>query len=256
MLHKYFVALLVLLFTVNIHSQSPLKFGIFAGISNPIGDFSDNSITGRLNSDNFMDDGPGFAKFGFTGGVEMTYPLGAPGLGWYSSAAFIYNAFDDGAIKNMYEEGGWNVKSIDAGNWTTIQLASGLNYVTPLSPTLDFLVLGQLALSFVNPPSTTVKYDGYLSSDEYDVGTEKLDLESATSLGFVVGAGLVISKKFNVAVRYIGAGEAEMDATGSDKGSYLEYISGDYYYGDYDHTGTGKLKRSISTVLLTLGMTF
>lgn len=254
MFHKYFTALTFILFSISAYAQSPLKFGIFVGISNPMGDFGDNSIAHSLYSDDIADEGPSYAKLGFAGGVELTYPLGAPGLGWYSSAALIYNSFDDDAIKQLYEHDGWQVNSVDVGNWMNIQVASGLNYTTALSPAMDFLVMGQLALTFVNPPTTTVEYEGYYSSYEYDIGTEEGSLESTSSLGFIIGAGLVFNNKFNVSVRYLGLGNAEMDASRDDRGTW--YDTYDQTYGDYHNTGSYKIKRSISMVLLTVGMTF
>lgn len=210
----------------NSYSQSsPVKFGIFGGVSIPTGDFGEdksfNLETGK---------GDGFATVGFGGGLELLYPVGTPGLNWHTTAGFLYNGFDDTELLNYIDD---DDAEVDAGSYYIIPVITGLSYQAQLSPTLDALIIGQLGLSFIKKTTMELSYPGF---DEY------LDVEfgMATSFSFGVGAGLLFNDKFNITFRYLGCGEPEFDVTFDEDGD------------TYD----GEAEISVAVFLISVGVYF
>ncbi len=193
----------LILINISYSQTSPLKFGIFGAVSLPAGDFGEdksfNLDTGK---------GDGFATTGFGGGLELLYPVGAPGLNWHTTAAFLYNGFDDTELLNYIDD---DDAEVDAGNYFIIPVITGLSYQAQLSPTLDALFLGQLGVAFIKKTTMELTYP------ESDYSLE-VDFGMATAFSFGVGAGLLFNDKFNVTFRYLGCGEPEFDVTFDEDG--------------------------------------
>jgi hypothetical protein len=193
----------VLIINIGYSQTSKVKFGILGGVSLPAGDFGEdksfNLDTGK---------GDGFATTGFGGGIEILYPVGTPGLNWQTTAAFLYNGFDDTELINYIDD---DDAEVDAGNYFIIPVITGLSYQAPLSPTLDALLLGQIGVAFIKKTDMELSYP----NDDYTLNVE---FGMATSFSFGVGAGLLINDKFNVTFRYLGCGEPEFDVTFDEDG--------------------------------------
>ena len=188
-----FCIILIFLMTGLSFAQGKMgKFAVFGAISLPAGDFGDDKLVGD-----------GYAKTGFGAGVDYAHPLGTPGLTWFSSAAFIYNGFDDSGFRALAEEE-VNNPNVDAGSWMNIAVLSGLKYETELSPTMDFFALGQAGLDYYMPPGADITFEG---------GSAEIDLDSGITFGFALGAGLVFNNQFNVSLRYLSMGEPEVEGT-------------------------------------------
>ena len=138
------------LFNISYSQTSPIKFGIFGGVSIPTGDFGEdksfNLDTGK---------GDGFATVGFGGGLELLYPIGTPGLNWHTTAGFLYNGFDDKELLNYIDD---EDAEVTAGNYFIIPVITGLSYQAPLSAELDVLLIGQLGLSFIKKTTMELYY--------------------------------------------------------------------------------------------------
>ena len=194
------------------------KFAVFAAVSLPSGDFGDDKT-----------EGDGYATTGFGAGVDYAHPIGTPGLTWFSSGAFLYNGFDDKGIRELAESEGIDNPNVDSGSWINIPILTGLKYETDVSPTMDFFAFGQVGLDFYIPPSSYITWEG---------GSAEMSLDSGTSFGFAIGAGLVFNSKFNVSFRYLSMGEPELEGSITSPGE-TEAISQD----------TG-----IAVILLTVGL--
>ncbi|MBS4032860.1 MAG: outer membrane beta-barrel protein [Ignavibacterium sp.] len=215
----------LLIFNTGYPQTLPIKIGVFGAVSLPAGDFGDdksfNLESGR---------GDGFATVGFGGGLELLYPVGAPGLNWHTTAGFLYNGFDDKELINYIDEDNIDV---DAGNYFIIPVMTGLSYKAPLSSGLDALFIGQLGLSFIK--KTTIE----LFEPETDYSLEA-EFGMATSFTIGVGAGLLFNDKFNVTFRYLGCGQPEFDVTFNENGN----------------TDDGEAEISVGVFLISLGIYF
>lgn len=213
------------IFNISYSQTSPIKFGIFGGVSIPTGDFGEdksfNLDTGK---------GDGFATVGFGGGLELLYPIGTPGLNWHTTAGFLYNGFDDKELLNYIDD---EEAEVTAGNYFIIPVITGLSYQAPLSADLDALLIGQLGLSFIK--KTTMEL--YYPVTDYSL---EVEFGMATSFTFGVGAGLLFNDKFNVSFRYLGCGEPEFDVTFDEDGE------------TYD----GEAEISVAVFLISVGVYF
>jgi hypothetical protein len=197
-----FCIMLICLITGFSFGQAKMgQFAIFAAVSLPVGDFGDDKTVGD-----------GYATTGFGAGLDYAHPIGTPGLTWFSTGAFIYNGFDDKGLRALAEEDLTNV-NIDGGSWINIPILTGLKYETEVSPTMDFFALGQVGLNFYMPPTSDIT-----GQEGDETVSAEFSLDSGTSFGFTIGAGLVFNNKFNVAFRYLSLGEPEIEGTVSYPG--------------------------------------
>ena len=99
---------------------------------------------------------------------------------------------------------------------------------------MDFFVLGQVGLDFYMPPGAD--YSGQEGGQKV---SGEVSIDSGTSFGFALGAGLVFNGKYNVSLRYLSLGEPELEPT-------VTYPGG-------SQTLTGQ-DTSIGVILLTVGL--
>ena len=209
------------------YSQTPpIKFGLFGALSLPTGNFSDDTK-------NFVDypsSADGFATLGFGAGLELIYPIGTPGLGWHTTAAFLYHGVDDKKLEELFGA----YAEVDAGSYFLIPILTGLSYTAQLSPNIGLIIIGQGGLSLVQ--KTTMKVES-----TYDYSFIEANFDMATSFGFGIGAGFIFNDKFNISFRYLGLGEPEFEYT-------LEDADGDTYSDSFD--------LSVGAFLITAGIYF
>ena len=209
-------------------SQTPaIRWALFGTVSLPVGDFGE---------DRYFDlnrGGDGAATTGFGAGVELIYPLGTPGLGWHTTAAFIYQGYDDVLIRQWVQEDLGSGANVDAGNYFIIPIMTGISYNVPVSPEIGIILIGQAGLGLIKKTTMTASVP--------DTASGEIELDMATSFGFGIGAGLVFNDKFNISVRYMGFGEPDFEYT------ILE---------DSSIYATGKWKIPVSTILITAGIYF
>lgn len=193
-----FCIILICLMTGLTFAQAKVgQFSVFAAVSLPSGDFGDNKT-----------EGDGYATTGFGAGVDYAHPLDTPGLTWFSTGAFLYNGFDDKGLIDLGEAEGLSNVSVDGGSWINIPILTGLRYETEVSPTMDFFAAGQVGLNFYMPPTADIS-----GQDGGETVSAEFSLDSGTSFGFSIGAGLVFNNKFNVSIRYLSLGAPELEGT-------------------------------------------
>ncbi|HLF19403.1 MAG TPA: outer membrane beta-barrel protein [Bacteroidota bacterium] len=177
--------LLVALIESSANAQDmkpPLRFGIFAGLGFPTGDFGSTSSTQA-----------GGASTGFSFGGEFGIPLSDAVAVW-TSATFAFNSLSEDFITSS--SGSSSPVSGTLGTWTTIWPMTGIRYTAPISPALNFYAQGQLGLLLGSSPDVSASQSGY----KYVAPSA-----SATSFAYGFGAGLTIGKTVNVGLRYSGS---------------------------------------------------
>lgn len=183
---------LIAIFTLGFNVANAQSFGIYGGVSLPMGDFADDS-----------GDKAGLAKLGFGGGVQVAFPLGSPELELIGDAAFLYNPFDE------------DKSGIKDAAYTNIPIMAGLRYVGMVNP--DFSIYG-MGLVGINIASF---------SDIEDEFGDVLEIKGGTAVAFGFGAGVIFSEKFNIGARYLILGEPEFTAEfeGTEVGKFKQSIS-------------------------------
>jgi len=207
--------------TQSINAQS---FTVFGSLALPQGDFGD---------DDFEDDDAGLALTGFGGGAEYSAPLGdSPGLYWAINGSVLFNGVDDDA-------------SIDVGSWINIPILGGLKYQPESPSNVAFYGTVLAGINFVMVPDVEISWEG---TD--GLGTVKrkreYSLDSVTGFAFAIGGGIVVNKKYNIGLRYFSMGKTKSE------GTYKSTYDPDIF--DYSHTDDISGKKSVSLLLLTVGM--
>lgn len=201
-MRKFTVVLtIVLLVAAAPAAAQTFGFGVHAGVSLPMGDYGD---TGGDNQE------AGFAELGFTGGVDLFYPLlMAPGLSWLTSASAVAHSVDDEAFTGT----GFEVE----GGYLMFPLMTGLRFDVPAGP-LGLFAQGQLGVVLVQGPS-------------FEFGTERAESDFGTKFGFNIGGGVQVNRNIYVAARYFPLGDTDLNyegetTPGTQNISFLDILVG------------------------------
>lgn len=145
-------------------------FGAHAGVSLPMGDYG---ATDNLETD-------GFAKTGFSAGLDLRYPLlmVTPGLNWYTSADVIAHSVDEDEAGIEFD-----------GGYLYVPLMTGLLFEFPAGGFSPFLN-AQGGLVLHKGPSLD---DPFLGTGESQWGT---------NFGFVIGGGARFGQNFYAGLKY------------------------------------------------------
>ena len=185
------VVLLVALAGPAAAQSTSFGIGAFAGVSLPMGDYGDTE-----GSD------PGAANLGFSGGLDLFYPL-MSGLSWLTTASVTAHSVDE------------DVSGTDGG-YLFIPLMTGLRYDVAAGPVGLFLT-GQAGALFNKGPD----FDTTLFSAEGEWGTH---------LGFAVGGGVQATQNVYAGVKYFPLGEVDFEygegANAPQSVSFLEIFVG------------------------------
>ncbi len=188
----------LILISLNVCAQSEkskFQFGVFAGLSVPQGDFGSTS-----------NEKAGYADLGFCGSIEGALEF-VENYYWVSSVSFSLNSLDQESLQN-------NIQAlipgttVEAGDYTTAWIMTGLGSDVILSPTIKLYALLQLGLLLPNYPDITI-------SNSSESITQTTSSNPALAYGF--GAGINISK-FNIGLRYYG-GEPEYEQSATYQGA-------------------------------------
>lgn len=146
-------------------------FGAHAGVSLPMGEYADRT------------------DLGFSGGLDLWYPLGTVGRGlsWYTSADAIAHSVESD-------------NDIDDG-FLHIPVMTGLRFDVPVGPVAVF-ANGQLGVIFSRAPAVN-----------FSAGTIEIDSDSDmnSSFGFNVGGGLQLTDNLYAGVKFYPLGSMEFE---------------------------------------------
>ncbi|HSH44338.1 MAG TPA: outer membrane beta-barrel protein, partial [Longimicrobiales bacterium] len=158
-----------LLFAAAPVSAQTFGFGAHAGVSLPMGDYGDAT------------------SLGFTGGVDLFYPIGPSGLSWVTSASATAHSVDDDNVGGDFD-----------GGFLLFPLMTGARYDIPAGGISAF-VQGQLGAVFAKGPES----DG-------------VDSDYSTNFGWNVGGGLQFTENVYAGVRYFPLGDVDFEYDSTD----------------------------------------
>ena len=232
----------------------PSQFSIFGGMALPVGDFASTSSSGA-----------GFAKMGFTGGIQF---VTGGQIGFIGIASYTSNPLDDKLKAAIEDEMSYafsstsysislNNVSVDIGSYSNILLLAGLKIGTTNTTGTNFFVAPIIGLDIAKYPEVTgnasgdiVVYQGYpYYTYSYIPFTANLKISSSSATAFVYGvaAEVIISDHLTIAARYI-AGKPKFDIT--------EEMSLSAGGSSASASVSGSAEQNISFFMLCIGFAF
>ena len=149
-------------------------FGAHAGVSVPLGDYADTDPNQG-----------GFAESGFSGGLDLWYPLiVVPGLNWYTSVDAIAHSTDE-TTSGLAADAGYLYFPVMTGLWFDV----------PLGP-MGLYATGQVGAIFARPPAA-------------DFGAGEVDGDVGTEFGLSLGIGVKATDNIYGGVKFYPMGDVE-----------------------------------------------
>ena len=229
------VAFLMLL-SVIAFAQKPVRFGVYLGEATPFGAMGQGDaikktpehIYGDITNYAMLSEKgtQGYTSIGANIGFDVTVALPVDGLGVFGGIDFFYNSnkndirdcFDDWSHELLKTQ---NVSSVDFNlpYVMNIPILFGVNYLHNFNNIVG--VWGEAGIGPNFRLISDYKFETkYLAlqidpDGDYDVTTETTDYDAATTLGFKVGAGVMLWNKMSIGLDYYSLGSAKI--TGTEK---------------------------------------
>lgn len=220
------VLLVSCVFALNAQTKSELQIGL----AMPQGDFADDD------ADDAIYDGSGVAGTGFYLGYKLLSPLKTDGLFWTLNAGIMYNDLQSD-FKDDLEAEFDDYDDYSLPKYINIPLLAGLQYEKPLSNGLKLYGEAGLGLNILKLTNMSA------SEDDYEMS---MTFKPSASLGFKIGAGIVLQDKYIIALNYMNLGSHKV------KYEYEEVYDGDRESDD------DKFEKAlpISSLNITFGIRF
>lgn len=237
---KFTLVAALLLISVFAFAQKPVRFGVYLGEATPLGDMSKGTAKktteyplGDLSKwalDNIKEGTEGYAGIGFNVGFDVTVALPVEGLGVFGGIDFFLNT-NKSALTDALEEYARNeVKVFDyvsevkysKPNFINIPILFGLNYLHNFNNIVG--VWGEAGVGpnfrMISRYEKTTDYnramDILLPDGELVTCIEKrtgATYKSAVTLGFKLGAGVMLWDRMSIGLDYYYLGSAKVEAT-------------------------------------------
>ena len=237
---KFTLVAALLLISVFAFAQKPVRFGVYLGEATPLGDMSKGTAKktteyplGDLSKwalDNIKEGTEGYAGIGFNVGFDVTVALPVEGLGGFGGIDFFFNT-NKSALTDALEEYARNeVKVFDyvsevkysKPNFINIPILFGLNYLHNFNNIVG--VWGEAGVGpnfrLISRYEKTTDYnramDIMLPDGEIVTCIEKrtgATYKSAVTLGFKIGAGVMLWDRMSIGLDYYYLGSAKVEAT-------------------------------------------
>lgn len=237
---KFTLVAALLLISVFAFAQKPVRFGVYLGEATPLGDMSKGTAKktteyplGDLSKwalDNVKEGTEGYAGIGFNVGFDVTVALPVEGLGVFGGIDFFLNT-NKSALTDALEEYARNeVKVFDyvsevkysKPNFINIPILFGLNYLHNFNNIVG--VWGEAGVGpnfrMISRYEKTTDYnramDILLPDGELVTCIEKrtgATYKSAVTLGFKLGAGVMLWDRMSIGLDYYYLGSAKIEAT-------------------------------------------
>ncbi len=223
--YLFFALIFISVFSLNAQTKSEFQLGLVT----PKGDFADDDL------DYAITEGSGGARTGLYLGYKLLNPMKINGLFWTLNAGIMYNDLQKNFKDDL--EDYWDSNDFHTPKYINVPIFAGLQYELLLSE--DFKLFGETGLGL-----NILKLTNFSASeDSYKMTTI---FKPSASLGFKIGAGVVIQDKYTISLNYMGLG--------SHKVNYkIEERDGGETYTDDDKFDKAL---SVNTLNITLGIRF
>ena len=213
-------------FSLNAQTKSELQIGL----AMPQGDFADDD------EDDAITNGAGVAGTGFYLGYKFLSPLKTDGLYWTFNAGIMYNDLQSD-FKDDLEDEMEDVDDYSLPKYINVPILAGLQYEKSLSS--GFKLYGEVGLGLNILKLTNL-------SASVDDSEMKMTFKPSASLGYKIGAGIILQDKYTISLNYLGLG--------SHKVKYETTYESD---GDSE-SDDDKFEKalSVSSLNITLGIRF
>ena len=227
-MRKYLLFALIIVngvFALNAQTKSELQLGLVM----PKGDFADDDL------DYAITEGSGGARTGLYLGYKLLTPIKTNGLFWTLNAGIMYNDLQKNFKDDL--EDYWDSNDFHTPKYINVPILAGLQYELMISE--DFKLFGEAGLGL-----NILKLTNFSASE----GNYKMTtiFKPSASLGFKIGAGVVIQDKYTIALNYMGLGSHKVNYRIEEKDGGETYKEDD----KFDEA------LSISTLNITLGIRF
>ncbi len=275
---KFTLVLALMLVSVFAFAQKPVRFGVYLGEATPLGAMGSGEIKKTLEYPlgdlskwalTEVNGTDGFADWGFSLGFDVTITLPVEGLGVFGGFDFIYN-FNQSALDNCLDEYAINeVKVLDyvsdvkytRPSFMNIPILFGLNYLhnfnhivgiwgeAGIGPNIRFISRYEKKREF-NTAMTVLLPDGEAVTAIEE--TKGITYKSAVTLGFKVGAGVMLWNRMSIGLDFYSLGSAKIEGTGTYELGGTDYS--DKYYSDKNFNGKNAI--SASELVVRVGYHF
>ena len=224
--------IIVLSMSSNVFAQGFTFHGTFAF---PQTDFKNDKVG---------DDGSGFANIGFGGGLEFLSSEMGKKLYWIGSLNFAHHSVGDD-LYQKFDALGDSVTAtkadVELEAFNCIAFTTGVRFKNMFDrkkKEFGMYIDGQIGMSMIYAPDYK-----YVSDDGLTDEIIKWDLSN--SFVFSVGAGFIMWSKVLIGVKYVNMLTPEFDGQLESNDGLGNLIEKDV-----------KLKQSVSTISINLGLTF
>lgn len=218
------VAFLVFL-SIVVFAQKPVRFGVYVGEANPMGNIADGEKLDKTVLAPYRDfskwaflcetASQGYVGVGGSVGFDVTYVLPVKGLGVFCGIDYFLNTFQS-EITDAYsnwqteEEKLSGVKSFDYSlpYFMNLPILLGVNYQYNFNNIVG--IFGEAAVGpnfrLVSDYQTKKEY-----ANSFPTETTKIEYDAATTLGFKVGAGVMMWDKMSIVLDFYSLGSAKLE---------------------------------------------
>ena len=224
----------LMLISVFAFAQKPVRFGVYLGEATPMGAFgqgdeikkSQTHPLGDLSNYALLNEkgAQGYAGIGANIGFDVTVALPVEGLGVFGGIDFFINAnnadirshFKDWQ-KQLEKEEGVSSAKFNLPNLINIPILFGVNYLHNFNHIVG--VWGEAAIGpnfrLITDCKFEEKYTALQSDSngDYDEYTQTIDYKAATTLGFKIGAGVMLWDRMSIGLDYYSLGSAKISGT-------------------------------------------
>ncbi len=213
-------------FSLNAQTKSELQIGL----AMPQGDFAEDD------EEDAISNGSGVAGTGFYLGYKLLSPLKTDGLYWTFNAGIMYNDLQSD-YKDEMEDEMEDADDFSLPKYINVPILAGLQYEKSLSS--GFKLYGEAGLGLNILKLTNLSASG-------DDSEMKMTFKPSASLGYKIGAGIILQDKYTISLNYLGLG--------SHKVKYETTYESD---GDSE-SDDDKFEKalSVSSLNITLGIRF
>ncbi|MBR4837545.1 MAG: outer membrane beta-barrel protein [Bacteroidales bacterium] len=256
----------MLLVSVLAFAQKPVKFGVYVGGAAPFGQMGEGDELKKINvppySDLsnwalFSDSGKqGYASTGVNAGFDVTVCLPVEGLGVFGGIDFFYNSnssYVKDAMENYAQEvvktPGISELNYVLPNFMNIPILFGVNYQHDFNHIVGLYCEAGVGPNFrlISDHESTLKYTG--SNPDMKV---TYSYDAATTLGFKVGAGVMMWNRMSIVADFYSLGSAKIN--GTEKIENMPTLTGGYT--DVTNNFKGENAISASEFVVRVGYHF